>query len=434
MKRFLLWFLVFIFQLGFSQVPDWQNPNYRYKKLIISDSVVLDSLFILNEEFKISDRFGNEISPQNYRIDFQNSVLYLNQKTTDSIQIEYYVHPSLRRTTVYPRNPNLIVPSNSEFEALVLDNSTQEEKDIFEGLNTQGSMVRGITFGNNQGSSVQSSLDLRMNGQLSQDVGITAVIADTNVPIEADGYTQNLEQFDRVFVELFTDNSSARAGHVDLEQTQEYFGRFNRRVTGMHLKHRIHGDSSVTHFQAAGSVSRGEFKQMKFTGQEGNQGPYRLTGNHGEAYVIILSGSERIYKDGVLLQRGENYDYVMNYNTGEIVFTNKHLIRSTDRFVAEYQYTNRYYNRFLLYGGANHVGKRFNISSHIYSESDNKNNAINQSLNPMDQQILANAGNDQSQMYAPTAQQVPYEEGKVLYRRTVVDGREIYEYSKRSEP
>ena len=321
------------------------------------------------------------------------------------------------------------MPSANESTSVLVGNETQQEKEIFAGLETRGSMIRGITFGNNQGSSVQSSLDLQINGQLSDKVGIRANISDTNVPIEADGYTQNLEQFDRVFVELFTDRSSARAGHVDLEQTKEYFLKFNRRVTGMQLKHNFEAENSSTHLDMAGSIARGEFMQFRFNGNEGNQGPYRLGGNQGEPYVIILAGSERIYKNGFLLQRGENLDYVMNYNTGEITFTNKHLIRSTDRFTAEYQYTNRSYNRFAVYGGVAHTRNRFSISSHIYSESDSKNNAVNQTLSEEDREILSQAGDDLENMYAPTAQQVPFEEGKVLYRKIFVNGTEIFEYS-----
>ena len=433
MKQLFSLILLIIFQLGIAQIPEWNNPNFRKKKFATADTIQLDSLFILNEKITLKDLNGNVVEEQNYVVDFEKGILYLNNLKSDSIQIEYYVHPNLRRFSTYPKDPVLIVPSSSENNAIMTDNRNVESTELFDGLQTQGNMVRGITFGNNQGSSVQSSLDLRLNGQLSEKVGIRAMISDTNVPIEADGYTQNLEQFDRVFVELFTDQSRVRAGHVDLEQTQEYFGNFNRRVTGMHLKHTISGENSTSHFQAAGSVARGEFKHYRFRGTEGIQGPYRLQGNHGEAYVIILSGSERIYKNGILLQRGENYDYVVNYNTGEITFTNRHLISSTDRITAEYQYTNRNYNRFSLYGGASHTGKRFSISSHIYSESDNKHNAINQTLTAEDQQVLAEAGNDVNQMYTSSAVQTPYEEGKVLYRKIVINGNEIFEYSTNPE-
>src|SRR5690606_26016123 len=116
-------------------------------------------------------------------------------------------------------------------------------------------------------------------------------------------------------------------------------------------------------------------------------------------------------------------------NTGEITFTNKHLVRSTDRFIAEYQYTNRYYNRFLLYGGAKYVGKRFSLSTQIYSESDSKNNAINHSLSNEDKEVLASAGNDMSMMYADAYELVPFEEGKILYKKVIWNNIDTFGYT-----
>jgi hypothetical protein len=36
-------------------------------------------------------------------------------------------------------------------------------------------------------------------------------------------------------------------------------------------------------------------------------------------YVLVISGSERVYVNGLLL-RGENNDYTIDYNAGEITF------------------------------------------------------------------------------------------------------------------
>jgi hypothetical protein len=43
--------------------------------------------------------------------------------------------------------------------------------------------------------------------------------------------------------------------------------------------------------------------QEQFTGIEGSQGPYKLKGTNGEVYVLVISGSERVYVNGLLLKR-----------------------------------------------------------------------------------------------------------------------------------
>jgi hypothetical protein len=70
-----------------------------------------------------------------------------------------------------------------------------------------------------------------------------------------------------------------------------------------------------------GSLVRGQYAKSSFTGIEGNQGPYKLRGQNNELYVLVISGSERVYVNGILLKRGENNDYTIDYNAGEIVFT-----------------------------------------------------------------------------------------------------------------
>ena len=78
-------------------------------------------------------------------------------------------------------------------------------------------------------------------------------------------------------------------------------------------------------------------KSSSIVTQDGNQGPYKIQGAAGELYILVVSDSERIYINGMLLQRGENKDYVINYNAGEIIFNTTYPISADMRIKVDYQ-------------------------------------------------------------------------------------------------
>lgn len=61
-------------------------------------------------------------------------------------------------------------------------------------------------------------------------------------------------------------------------------------------------------------ISKRKIQQDKPEAVNGNQGPYKLSGNSGEKYLIVLAGTEKVFLDGRLLTRGYDNDYVIDYN------------------------------------------------------------------------------------------------------------------------
>lgn len=296
-------------------------------------------------------------------------------------------------------------------------------------LNSKGSIVRGITFGNNQGQSVQSSMDLQISGKLSPDVSILASISDHNLPIQADGYTQTLEEFDKIYMQLnIRDKSILRAGHLDLTDDYTYFGRYQRRSMGLQFQTAF-GKDNITTIDVSGGVARSEFHRIRFQGVEGNQGPYRLTGKNGEQFITIISGSEQVYIDGILMKRGENQDYIINYNTGELTFTSFRAILRQNFITVSYNYANRNYTRFLVTGSLRHERERLKTGFSWFAENDNKNAPLALNLSKEDQQILANAGNNPDLMYAPSGAVTEFDVNKILYKRTEYASGYFYEFS-----
>ncbi|PIE51005.1 MAG: hypothetical protein CSA38_00545 [Flavobacteriales bacterium] len=296
-------------------------------------------------------------------------------------------------------------------------------------LNTKGAIIRGVSFGNNQGSAMRSVMDLKINGKLSKDISITASIYDQNLPVQADGYTQTIDEFDKIYIQLnIKDHSTIKAGHIDLDKTNTYFAKYQRRSMGLEFDTKF-GKENKTFFNLSAGVARSEFQRMRFQGIEGNQGPYRLQGKNEELFISIIPDSEQVFIDGVLMKRGEKNDYTINYNTGEITFTNARPIFKQNFITISYNYTNRNYARYLITGGVKHQRKKWTTSINWFLENDNKNAPLSLNLSDEDKTTLASAGNNPDLMYAPSGVKTDYDVNKILYKKIINNNQFYYEYS-----
>ncbi|QQX78161.1 MULTISPECIES: hypothetical protein [Aequorivita] len=432
MKFYLLVFFLFFAAIGHAQDI---TSNYKERKVALRDTVVLDSAGINPKRFVILDREGNSPDPFSYRIDFKKGTIIFSeelQQQKDSLTIQYLQYPEFLTREYFALDPKIIVENTGQIEKLYsLDESnTKNTFTPFDGLNTSGSISRGITIGNNQNAVVNSELDLQITGKLSEKVSIRASIQDANIPTQEGGYSQSLNEFDQIFIELFGENWNIRAGDIDLQNSNSYFGRFTKKVQGISLGGTFNNEdgSKISAF-ASGALVRGVFSKSEFVGQEGNQGPYKLVGPNGELYILVVSGSERVYVNGLLLQRGENEDYVIDYNAGEIKFNPTYPITSNMRISVEYQYTDRSYTRFIGYGGGNYTSDNLDLGVYVYSENDAKNQPLQQNLSEEQVAILQAAGDDRELMNAPSAVPDTYSENKILYKKEIINGEEVFVFS-----
>ncbi|MCO6174521.1 hypothetical protein NHF50_05645 [Flavobacterium sp. NRK F10] len=422
-----------LFFLWFSELyaQETETP-YKSKKIaVVKDTISLEKVSINKAFFKVKDFAGNEIDSTLYHVDFPKGkiIFHPNTMLPDSLEIRYLMFPDYITKEYAIYDDSKIVPNAAAGNLYSLKRESVTKFKPFDGLNTSGSISRGITIGNNQNTVVNSNLDLQITGKISDKVSLRASIQDSNIPLQDGGYSQKLDEFDQIFIELFSDNWSIRAGDLFLENRQSQFLNFNKKVQGLSTRFSFGKSDSKTEVYTAAAIVRGQYARSTFTGQEGNQGPYKLKGNNDELYVLVISGSERVYVNGILLERGENNDYVIDYNAGEVIFTSLFPITSEMRINVEYQYTDRNFTRIVTYGGVTHEREKFKIGTFLYSENDVKNQPLQQNLSEEQVSALQEAGDDQSLMNAPSAYLDVYSENKILYRVVTVGAEQIYEYS-----
>ncbi len=166
----------------------------------------------------------------------------------------------------------------------------------------------------------------------------------------------------------------------------------------------------------SGAFSRGKFNRQLIDGVEGNQGPYRLRGAENEPFIIVLAGSERVFLNGVELVRGQEYDYIMNYNTSEITFTTKRPIDKDSRIIVEFQYSDQNYARSLFNAGMLYEKGPVKTWVNIYSEQDAKNQPIQQDLTPEQRFFISQIGDNLQDAVVNGIDSVGFRDNQVMYK------------------
>lgn len=420
------WFYLIIIGLGVQGIVWSQNLDV-IKTTAVVDTIWLETVSINPSGFSVTDLSGKPINTKDFLIDFTAAqLIFINPIDADSVQINYRRYPDF---LTQPHN-NLdasLITSNNGYVKPYSSFIKIPKKPLFSGLSTSGSLSRGLQIGSSQNAVLNSQLDLQISGKISENVTLRASINDANVPIQRTGYSQQLDAFDNVFIELESEKWKLRAGDVNLTNDSSYFLNFQKKVQGVGLNAMFPNEK--TSFELAGALVRGQFHSNEIATQEGNQGPYKLTGPSNELFLLIVSGSERVYANGRLLERGEDKDYTMDYNAGELLFSSKFPISANSRIFAEFQYTENNYTRFVVYGTGSHVEEKFSVSAYAYSEKDAKNQSLQQPLTDSQKKILSEAGDNPKLQVVDSSIPTNYNNDRVMYTKEEQNGQSVYVYT-----
>ena len=377
---------------------------------------------------------GEPIDSQHWQINWLSGCLtWIEKPSCHNIIIKYDTLNLFLDTTIELPEP---LPTNEGNQPIVIYNVPIRNRNFLptSGLTIEGQLVQELSSGTKQNLNSQSYFGIVIKGKISEDMEVEGHLSDQSLPIQPEGNTYQLQDFDRIFLRfIYRDRWYAGVGDQLWENPQHsYFVRYKRKVKGLNLGE----NSKQIQWNGGIAFSRGQYGRVSFYGKEGIRGPYPIV-PEGQQFVIILSGTERVYLDGRLLTRGADRDYVIDYNRAEITFTPAVEITSQSRIVVEFQYTTQEYartqwtastliNTGKITTGGTYMAERDNVAlSNILSDS-------------IIVSRLSIAGDNDSLWSIPAFRKSAYQSGKILYRQkdTIVDGNRftIFVYEPAPEP
>lgn len=352
---------------------------------------------------------------------FESKLIWKSKPQVDSVKIFFRVYPfSLARETYNKSYADYLdANANSLARPFVYSPDVIGSKLIdFGSLDYNGVFARGLAFGTNQSVVLNSVFNLQVSGMITKDLELTAAVTDNSIPIQPEGNTQQIQEFDKIFIQLKQGNHKLIMGDFDLfNPERDYFMRFSKKYQGGYYSNLFDfKKKGAFKLGVAGGISRGKFSRNTLTVSEGNQGPYKLQGANGETYIVILANTEEIFINGQKMERGADRDYVIDYNLGEVTFMPRRIITKDLRVLVEFEYSERNYLRSTAFLNTEYLSKIADVHFNLYSEQDSKGQNVQQSLDGSKKLFLTGIGDSLQNALYRGWDSVAYDVNRIMYR------------------
>jgi hypothetical protein len=253
------------------------------------------------------------------------------------------------------------------------------------GLYISGSKRIGFSVGD--GGGLDQGTRISVEGTAAPGITVSGSVTDQNLTAGPSS-SELVSQLDRIFFLVDGGTWKTRLGDMDWISGNGETGplSWRREVSGIDAE----ADISDSFTFGAGYGTSGDSRQRTvFYTDEGIQGPYDVSSGWE-----IVPGSEKVWLDGQLMQRGATEDYRMEYTAGLITFTSTRLIRNEQRVeITFFQRGDGFRKDFANASTLYSLGDLELELKGFYSE-DNRESPLGFVLTEEAVQVLSSAGED----------------------------------------
>lgn len=310
----------------------------------------------------------------------------------------------------------VLAPSDSLFQSLVPRRRTwlAEEGQLL----ISGSKTFAVTFSDDAAFDLKQSLYVNLDGELSRNVNISAQLSDSQSKLTPEGDSKELSSLDKVFIRVYGTQYEIAMGDLEWQFDGTRYINYRTNIEGINAWYR------QRHFAQAGfTAAAGKAAFNAIAVVDGKQGPYYLNPTGFQSSYLLIAGSEKIYRNGILLERGT--DYYIDYSEGSVMFRN--LVVSSDLINAYFQYADDYFRQSTAFNSSRlELAPGLALSHHFIYQSDARDDPLLYAYTPSDLDSLRLAGDRVAWGNGVTE----VEPGAGTYIRRFTDtGLEYYEYA-----
>ncbi|MBD3285998.1 hypothetical protein GF359_05850 [candidate division WOR-3 bacterium] len=203
-------------------------------------------------------------------------------------------------------------------------------------LDVHGSKTFSLAIDEGGSTDLDQGLTINASGDLA-GVEVDANVTDEEASFKPEGTTRPIEDFDRIFIGLTGEDWALELGDIDFSHSVAGYGTIERRLAG------VTGNATLNKIETYGAFgidgTNREYIQLDI--EDGKKGPYIIGDRYSDQPVI--PGSERVYLNGILLERGITEDYTVDYLSGELTFNNTTPVDAYSKVEVYYTYSNTDY-------------------------------------------------------------------------------------------